>query len=249
MLEPGSTISFQLMGGRGAALVTKYQSYREDIDQAGTFEKYVKEHYASWVAFARETGRGNDINPVLVTGVDRTRDFAMISYSGDDDNMASEFTTSASRVAPSSAWGTWRTTGFVFKNCGPQLRCPPSSMLAAGLTPSGDNDTESGSDLYDQCVFVRYYTIRKRLGIPKVIKASAGPHDLGSGSRENRKLPKVEALSPSDSNSDGVPSLYDNDEDCDTSSMTSAESESDTIIHNTAPVRPCLCLPVRFCSI
>jgi L-rhamnose isomerase len=60
--------------------VTKCQTHREDIQRAGTFENYVKQHYNSWVAFARETGHGNDINPVIVTGLDRTRYFAMMSY-------------------------------------------------------------------------------------------------------------------------------------------------------------------------
>jgi hypothetical protein len=36
---------------------------------------------------------------------------------------------------------------------------------------------------YNQCVFIRYYTMRRRvLMFPKVIKAAAGPHHPGSGS-------------------------------------------------------------------
>ena len=246
MLESGSTISLRLVGGQGAALVTKYQTFREDIQRAGTFEKYAKKHYASWVAFARETGHGDDINPVLVTGVDRTRDFAMMSYSNDDFNVTSEFMISALEDAFASAWGTWHTTGFVFTNCGPQLCCPPASTQAVDLTRSGENNTEAGSEWYDQCVFVRYYTVRKRLGIPRIIRAGAGPHDPGTGSREDGESSKVEARSPSDSGSDVAPSLYDNDEDGDSSSVTSAESESDTIMHNTAFVRFRLCFPVPF---
>ena len=235
MLESGSTISFRLTGRRGAALVTRHETYSENIQRHGTFEKYAKKHYASWVTFACETGHGDDIKPVLVTGVDRTRDFAMISYSNSDDDMSSEFTISAPEEVFTSTWGTWHTTGFVFTNCGPQL--------------SGDNNTESDSDLYDQCVFVRYYTVRKRLGIPRVIKAGAGPHNLGTGTREDRESPKVEARSPSNSDSDVAPSLYDRDEDGDKSPATSVESEADTIIHNTALVRSYLCLSVPFCPI
>lgn len=230
MLESGSTISFRLAGGQGAALVTKYRTYREDIQRAGTFEKYAKEHYASWVTFARETGHGNDINPVLVTGVDRTREFAMMSYSNDDDDLRSEFTISVSGVDPASGWGTWHTTGFVFTNCG------PSSPRPMELTLVADNNTEIGSDWYNQCVFVRYYTVRKRLGIPRVMKAGAGPHDLGPGSRQDGESPKTEARSSTDSDSDTTPSLCDNNGDDEMSSATSVESESDTVIQNTTPV-------------
>jgi hypothetical protein len=234
MLEYGSTISFRLTGRRGAALVTKYETYSENIQRHGTFKKYAKEHHASWVTFACEAGHGDDINPVLVTGVDRTRDFAMFSYSNSGDHcMTSEFAISAPKEPFTSTWGTWQTTGFIFTNCGPQL--------------SGNNNPESvpDLDLHDKCVFVRYYTVRKRLGIPKVIKAGAGPHDLGSGSGKDGRSPMEETRSPSDSGSDAAPSLYDNDEDGDGSSATSIESGSDTVIHNTVPVSSCL--PVRFC--
>jgi hypothetical protein len=117
------------------------------------------------------------------------------------------------------------------------------------LTPSGNNNTETASDEYDQCVFVRYYTMRKRLGIPKVIKAGAGPHDLGSGGREDSGSPKVEARSPSDSGSDPVSSLCDDDGGNDRSSVTSIESESDIVIHNTTVVRssPNLSTSVLIC--
>ena len=207
MLEPGSTISFRLTGGQGAALLTKYKTLREDVERAGTFEGYAKKHFASWVAFARETGHGDDINPVLVTGVDRTKDFAMMSYSGDDHNMTSEFTTSVPEVASTSVWGTWHTAGFVFTNCGSQLGCPPSPTQTVDSTSSGDDNTEPGSDWFDQCVFVRYYTVRKRLGIPRIIKAGAGPHDPGTGSCEDGESPKAEARSPSDQ--DQGPSTLD----------------------------------------
>ena len=245
MLESNSTISFRLTGRQGAALVSKYRTFREDIQPAGTFEKYAKEHYSSWVAFAREAGHGNDINPVLVTGVDRTRDFAMMSYSSDDDDLRSEFTISISGVDSASAWGSWHTTGFVFTNCGPQSCRPPSSTQPMELPPAGDNNTDIGPDWYNQCVFVRYYTVRKRLGIPRVIKAGAGPHDLGPGSRQDGESSKSEARSPSDSDSDMTPSLYDNNVEDERSSATSVGSESDTIVHNTSPVCSSPCLPSR----
>jgi len=223
--------------------VTRCFTYREDIQRAGTFERYTKEHYASWVTFARETGHGNDINPVLVTGVDRTRDFAMMSYSGGGNDLMSEFIAPVSGAASASAWGTWNTTGFVHTNCGPQLCCPPSPTT--NLTSSGNNNTETISDWYNQCVFVRYYTVRRKLGVPRVIKAGAGPHDLGSGGREDgEESPEVGARS--DSGSDVVSSPSDYDGENDKSSVTSIESESDIFIHNTTPVRSFLCplLPI-----
>lgn len=249
------------MGDQGAALLTKYPIYREDIQLHGTFEAYMKAYYDSWVVFARQRGHG-DIKPVLVTGVDMTRDFAMMAYSNDDDGLEAEFTTSASSAA--SPWGTWRTTGTIHTRCGPQSCRPPTPTRTADMTPSDNNRTETVSDVtppdsgrtetvadsgltetisdeYNNCVFVRYFTVRKRLGIPKVIKAAAGPHVLASWEARDDEESLLEAERGSDSGSDSgfEPSLFDGDED-DGSSVSSVESESDVVIHNIIPVR---CLP------
>ena len=222
LLEPGSSILLQLAGNQGAALLTKYPTYREDAQRERTFEGYTKEHYDSWVAFARERGHPNDVKPVLVTGVDMTRDFAMLTYSNDDGYLRAQFT--ASDLGVFSPWGTWDTPG-VIENCGPQLCRPPSDPTHMGTV----------SDKYDQCVFVRYYTMRRRLGIPRVIRAAAGPHDLGPRGRDDAESPfGVECNS--DTSSDIASSLFDDGRDDDMSSITSTDSESDAVVHNTTPV-------------
>jgi len=65
---------------------------------------------------------------------------------------------------------------------------------------------------------------------PMVIRVAAGPRDLGPGSRDDEELPKVEAQS--DSNSDTMSSLHDDDR----SSVTSTDSESDIVIYDTTSV-------------
>ena len=207
MLEPGVTISLELNEKRGGALVTKYRTYREDVELESTFKAYTKRHYDSWVTFARASGHGGDIKPVLVTGVDMTRDFAMMAYSNDGDSLKSEFATSVPNAAP--AWGTWRTEGLVHTNCGPQLCLPPSSTQTAGQTPPGYNGTETVLEEYNQCVFVRYYTMRKRALFPRVMKAAAGPHDLGRGARDDEES-TAERQPDSRSSSDITSSLLDN---------------------------------------
>ena len=231
MLEPGVSISLELTEKKGGALITKYRTYREDVELESVFKAYTKRHYDSWVAFACDAGHGDDIKPVLVTGVDMTRDFAMMAYSNNGDSLRSEFTTSVPTAT--SAWGTWRTEGLVHTNCGPQLCCPPSSTQTTGLASSPNDDTETGPDEYNQCVFIRYYTIRKRgLVFPRVMRAAAGPHDLGPGGRDDEELPGVEAQSDSDSDSDTVSGFWDNDR----SPATSIDSESDVVIHNMPSV-------------
>ena len=232
MLEPGVSISFELTEYKGAALVTKHQTYREDVELESAFKVYMKRHYDSWITFARDIGHGDDIKPVLVTGFDMTRDFATMTYSNDGASLRSEFTTFGPMVA--SVWGAWRTEGSVHTNCGPQQCRPPSSAQTTDPTPSGDDDTETVPDGYNQCVFVRYYTMRRRaLVFPTVIKAAAGPHDLGPGGRGDEEA-TVEVQSDSDSDSGIVSSLLADYGTDDRSSTASVEFESDIVIHNTA---------------
>jgi len=244
MLEPGVNFSFELTEKQGAALVTKYPTYREDIELESVFKAYTKHHYDSWVAFARDAGHGDDIKPVLVTGADMTRDFAMMAYSNDSVSLAIEFTTAVPMIgsASASAWGTWRTEGLVHTNCGPQLCSPPSSTQTTSLTLSGSSDT--GLDEYNQCVFIRCYTMRKRaLVFPTVITAAAGPHDLGSGGRDDEGLPEVKAQSDSDSDSDTVSGLWDDGGDDDRRSVSGIDSESNVVVHNTTSVCSSLYTP------
>ena len=213
--------------------MTNYSTYREDVHQAGTFKKYAKEHYASWVEFARETGHG-DVNPILITGVDRTKDFAMLCYS--NNHMHDDLRCELTRSDPGG--GTWQKTGLVYTNHGPQLCRPPSPTQTVGLTSSGNASTQPAlaEDEYDQSVFVRYFTVRKRLGVPRVIKAAAGPCDPGRRGCDGEGSPlQAEYDSDSDSYSDSISSLLDDDDGW--SSATSVDSESDIVIHNPTAVR------------
>jgi hypothetical protein len=178
-VEPGAGISFELTRNQGAALITKHPTYREDIERDLTFEDYIIKHYESWVDFSRERGHGRDIQPVLVTGVDLTREFATVAYSDSHTRMECKFSVAAPAVASASAsvWGSWRSGGLVHTNCGPHI--VPATQ--GGRSSSQSSALESAiPDEYNQCVFIRYYTIRKRFPflIPRVIKAGAGPHEL-----------------------------------------------------------------------
>ena len=160
-------------------MVTKHETYGEDIERRLVFEKYIKRHYNSWVDFAREQGHDSNPKPVIVTGVDLTRDFAMVAYSNNSVRMECEFSAAVPTVASTSLslWGRWRTEGLVHTNCRP----PPLAVGAASSSDSSDHVTPVSTipNEYNQCVFIRYYTMRRRGPILKIIKAGAGPHDLG----------------------------------------------------------------------
>ena len=190
------------------------------------FERYTKRHYKSWVAFARHKDYGNDVQPVLVSGVDMTRDFAMVAYSYEDTSLESDLTIAAPMLISASAslWGTWRTRYSPHTNYGPQ-ECSPPSLEQAIDIPSQSAEAGIIPSAFNQCVFIRYYTMRSRrpFGLfPKVIRAGAGPHDLGSGDNTGDTFPELMVES--------------NAEPTDDDSL-----EQDVVIRNTPDVRFLLC--------
>lgn len=103
----------------------------------------------------------------------------MVTYSNNSVRMECEFSAAVSAVASTSLslWGRWRTEGLVHTNCGP--RSPVIETTSS--SDSGDHATtiSTNTSEYNQCVFIRYYTMRRRGPILKIIKAGAGPHELG----------------------------------------------------------------------
>jgi len=164
-----------------------------DANEQDVFEQYIKKHYDSWVTFARNKRYGDDVKPILVYGFDLTKDFAMAAYSHDDTSLESDLTISVPMVVSASAsfWGTWQTRGSTHTNYGPR-QCIPPAFSRFARTPSEPTSAVTTSDDYKQCVFVRYYTMHKKFGFcPRVIRASAGPHDLGSGHNHDDTFPEL----------------------------------------------------------
>ncbi|KAF9644223.1 hypothetical protein BDM02DRAFT_1055091 [Thelephora ganbajun] len=196
-LEHNINFLFDLTGDRGAALVTRYSTYRKDCLLETAFETYTKCHYESWVAFARDKLYGNDIELVLVSGVDMTRDFAMVAYSNEGTlgpNPATTFPMFAS--ASASFRGTWRARCLPHTNHGPQQRSPPPSEHTIYSRPSQLGNAGGSTNEFNQCVFIRYYTMRSRkrwamFFQTELMRASAGPHDLGSGDNGGDAYPEL----------------------------------------------------------
>ena len=193
--ESGASFSYELTETHGAALVTKYSTYRVDAQTELAFEGYTKRHYDSWVKFIRDKQYGKDIQPILVTGFDVTKDFAMVAYLDDGTSLGAELTIDVPALASTSTslWGTW------FTRCSPHTNQGPQQSRAIGVTPSHSAEEGDVPIEFNQCVFIRYFTMKKRLWFfPKVIRAGAGPHDLGSGDNRGETFPELTVQSDSE---------------------------------------------------
>jgi hypothetical protein len=165
--------------------MTKHQTYREDLEQDLLFDQAFTKHYRSWLSFAREKGYNVKLHDLLlVTGVDLTKDFAMLAFDNNGGDFSVDFSVGASSIASAtaSAWGSWRTITSVHKNWGPQALIPPGSARLA-MTAAGEAAPRVSRE-YNQCVFVRGYRLRERLLWPKVIRAAAGPKDFDGAEDE-----------------------------------------------------------------
>ena len=167
-LETVPYFSFGLTGKCGAALVTKHPTYSEDTMLENSFERYTKRHYESWVVFACSSGYGDDVQPVLVSGFDMTREFAMIAYSFERASPEFYSTTTFPVSLPGSVqWGECCAPNPPHINCGPL-----HPAQAIDTLPSQLAEEETIPSSFNQCIFIRYYSmVRGPLGLfPKVIR-------------------------------------------------------------------------------
>ena len=198
------------------------------------FQKYTKRYYESWVIFARDKDYGEDVHPVLVSGFDMTKDFEMVAYSEDGTSLKADLTLDASVVASASAslWDTRRIRCSPHTNQGPRLRIPLSDEQTIELSSSQSVGERNIPSDFNQCVFIRYYTMRSRGPFwlfPKVIRAGAGPHDLGSGDNEGDTFPELTVHS-------GAEPIATGDEDLGGRQGPAADgddSEPEVVVHNT----------------
>ena len=147
LLENRASCSFELTGDCGAALLTMDPTYPEDSPAKSEFDEYTKRHYESWVNFSRHKHGRDDIRPILVSGFDMTKNFAMVAYSRKDTSNQEyfhDFPMFSSAFAPFE--GTWRANFTPYTNHG-----PPQSEGAGSL-----------ANECNQCVFIRYYITRTR---------------------------------------------------------------------------------------
>ena len=222
--------------------MTKYPTYNKDSHLELEFEEYTERHYDSWVEFARHKKYGKNVQPVLVYGFDMTRDFEMVAYSYERTSRKGQMTFTVPTLASASASArvTWNARPSPHTNYGPQQLDPPPRQRAIDSSSPQPSDT-SVSDEFNQCVFVRYYTMRPRiepLGLfPKIIKAGAGPHDLGSGDDKGEAFPELMVQSDAETTTSG-------DEDLGGEwgpTTDDIDSKPLTVVRNTPYVRflPC----------
>ncbi|KAF9789171.1 hypothetical protein BJ322DRAFT_525814 [Thelephora terrestris] len=191
-LLPGTDFTYEGTGNSGAALITRHSTYNEDSQLDSEFRQYTKRHYKSWITFAKEKKYGTNLRPVLVSGFDMAKDFAMMAYHNMDPSAQARTTIATPMFGSATGSGSWvwRTTCSPHVKHGPQELLPPDMQSLPSGSKSAQSPSKSPSTEFNQCVFVRYYTMREGF-FPKVIRATAGPHELGSGDNKGDYFPEL----------------------------------------------------------
>ena len=132
IFEPGESFSSQITEGGGTVLETKSYTYEVNATNESDLEAYIKRNYESWEKVAEVYGE--DAHPVFVSGFHMTDVDWKVTMDGQEHNPSLDGQQSWPQQEKSS------------------LEPSPTPLAEPGNVPEG----------IDQCVFVRYYTMRLR---------------------------------------------------------------------------------------
>jgi hypothetical protein len=196
--QAGGGFSFSCSQKRGGLVIMGDVAYRQDVVNRKRFLEYTIKHHRSWLDFAHELGHDVSLSDlILVTGCDKTSEWACAAWSENTKSLKATFFAGASFIAEGSAniWGRWESAESLDKNVGPQPLVP--TVPAVNTTPQVTPQQPDAMLIDDppplqivpliapppatQCVFVRGYRMgswfkRRKIRI-----------DVGSGFMTVRK--------------------------------------------------------------
>ena len=156
--DAGDTFTFELSGAEGAALVARYPTKQVDLpmDSRSLSEKYLLDNFGVWPLFTK--GGPRKIKPVIVSGFDLTGNLVMMSYASKELKPLAPVTSPIFSSDPDFQ-GKW------------SFESAPHCQEHPSTSP-------------DQCVFVRYTTVRKRSQVLTLL-GGAGSDSGGSESGDS----------------------------------------------------------------
>ncbi|KAI1795614.1 hypothetical protein LXA43DRAFT_881508 [Ganoderma leucocontextum] len=196
----GAHFGFECSTDAGAFLLLAPPAVCRQIQSKKHIADYMRRSFPQWSELANSRfGLGlKDEEIVYVSGTIKTTKWALAAFHGEyrrkEGSITADFgslmgidiSVSISDEMLSSSY--YRT--------GPAREPGPSS---AALVPSGEPVLSAPQERCDQCIFLHYYKMKRRLGWkPTPIQAAGGPHEL----------PPPDP----DDGDDALPASYDNDE-------------------------------------
>jgi hypothetical protein len=182
VIPAGLGMTYKCANSFGAILLLRERMARANLRDTTNVRHYIQQHIDHWYAFARNIGYGEAQLPegslVLVRGCDKTTSWALAAFAERSRDASIFFnggyvSAGGLRVKLS---GSWTSSSSAEHRSGPLAETMAHRLI--------DDDRVSASPFppeCDQCVFVRVWRIRRRVGplrIPTFIAAAAEPEDL-----------------------------------------------------------------------
>ena len=180
-MQAGGGVSFECVKNQGAVLVMGDIAYRQDAVDLARFSDHIVANHRTWLAFANERlGRGLSVTDlILVTGCDKTSNWACAAWSDSSHSASASFVVEAPGLVQGSAsiWGHWESSSSVDRNAGPHrldptiptnpvFQSPLSDAMSIDEPPSLQEPSHEAPLVppvrSNQCVFVRGFHMGHR---------------------------------------------------------------------------------------
>ena len=179
----GARLNIKFTNDSGALLALDPPGMSRQLESRLSIVAYMREHIDNWLALANK-GWGLDLKEqdlIFVSGTMKTKRWMVTAYKGITE--CQEGAASLECGGSASAKFSISLSNQILP--GTHYRIGPHQQ-SYGATASGSPSSEvvqSGEQ--DQCIFIHYYKMRKRLWrLREPMRAAAGPHDLPHGPRD-----------------------------------------------------------------
>lgn len=183
----GTGWKFQTTSDNAAFVRLKPPGVQEAIRSKTHVVKYMRSHFDSWLEFANSTNSwGIGLRPedlIFVCGTLKTTEWAVAAFQGDTVRDQEGFV-SGQLGSLGSAGFSLRLSDHVFPRAHYRFGPHPPTTTAGEedrLLDSGDDSPTTISPNRNQCLFIHYYKMKRRLLCDLPVRAAAGPHQLPHG--------------------------------------------------------------------
>ncbi|KAI0642071.1 hypothetical protein C8Q79DRAFT_918179 [Trametes meyenii] len=195
----GGKFRFKCTAEQGAFLVLRRGGHRRQLSRYADISTYILKNHASWCTFARDTLRLDvkDEDVIFVNGWVKTAEWALAAATHNARHSEIEF---------SGDFGTLARAAFAFNMS--RERSMSIEHRSGPLREDGVQMVDEQSPCFDQCVFLRYYKLKRRLLAPKQLQAAAEEYpDERPPKNESHGVLMVQQPDADDSGNDVTPNM------------------------------------------
>ncbi|KAI0743145.1 hypothetical protein C8Q80DRAFT_1273690 [Daedaleopsis nitida] len=199
-------LKFSCRQNSGAILLLDPPAVKDVISSRRRLVTHIREHFDTWLWFANETcGLGIEKEGLwFISGTTKTTKWANAAFEGEYHGKEGSIQCDFGNIANVNL--SLRIENEIlsstFYNHGPRRREPSQT---SSQIDDGSTSISSETCRPDQCIFINYYKMKKRLWWTRKITAGAGPHELPPPDSDDGDSSSVELEPPGSPEFEEVP--------------------------------------------